>query len=101
MKTLSKEEIGKLKQQVRGKDIYFMFIPSPQLCEAIIQNQHPYIQKLPAPFKDIMIDQKAIRLDGEMIIKYLEGTLDAGNIFILDQGEVRVIDNSYVIKRKD
>ena len=102
MLVLSQKQIGQIKQRVKEKGCYFMFIPSAKLCELVIQdNPNPHIKNIPAPFKEIFMTKRAIRMDGEMIIKYLEGTLDEGNTFILDHGEVRVIDDNFIIQREE
>ena len=103
MNKLTKEDVKKLKENLVHRDVTFFFIPSAKLCDMIIKNEHPLIQKLPKEYKAMFLEDKisgkrsAPLIQSEMVVKYLEGTLDESNKFILDNGEIRTIDNTLKI----
>ena len=103
MTKLTKEDAKKLRETLLQKDVVFFFIPSSELCDLIIKDDHPMIKKLPKEYKAMFLEDRltgnrsAPLIQSEMVVKYLEGTLDIANKFILDRGEIRTIDNSLKI----
>lgn len=106
MTKLTKEDIGRLKSVLAHRDIAFFLVPSAKLCEMIIKDEHPLIKKLPNSYKAMFLEDKitgkqsAPLIQSEMVIQYLEGTLDEANKFILDLGEIRTIDNVFKVENK-
>ncbi len=106
MKKLTKEDAGILRTKLANRDVVFFFKPSAKLCEMIEKNEHPLIKKLPAAYKAMFLEdgltgkRSAPLIQSEMVVQYLEGTLNAENKFILDNGEIRTIDNSLKVDIK-
>ena len=84
----------KILNAIQDPNIEFVFVPSPKLKELVTQNEHPHIQSLPEHMKIAILsvtEGNAIGpIDNQMVLKYLKGTLDARQKFILDHSEVRV-----------
>ncbi len=103
MNKLTKEDAGILRTKLANRDVAFFFKPSAKLCEMISKNEHPLIKTLPAAYKTMFLEdgltgkQSAPLIQSEMVVQYLEGTLDAANKFILDNGEIRTVDNSFKV----
>ena len=103
MKKLTKEDAGVLRTKLAQKDVAFFFIPSAKLCDMVAKNEHPLIKTLPDAYKAMFLEdgltgkRSAPLIQSEMVVQYLEGTLNAANKFILDNGEIRTIDNSLKI----
>lgn len=103
MKKLTKEDANALRITLAKRDVAFFLMPSPKLCQMIIKNEHPYIKELPTSYKAMFLEdmttdkQSAPLIQTEMVIQYLEGTLDAANTFLLDHGEIRTIDNTLTV----
>ena len=103
MNKLTKEDASKLRATISQRDIAFFLIPSAKLCDMILKNEHPYIKTLPDAYKAMFLEDKidgklsAPLIQSEMVVQYLEGTLDAANKFILDHGEIRTVDNTLKI----
>lgn len=106
MTKMTKEDIGKLRSVLAKRDIAFFLVPSAKLCEMIIKDEHPLIKKLPNAYKAMFLEDKitgkqsAPLIQSEMVIQYLEGTLDKANKFLLDLGEIRTIDNEFKVENK-
>lgn len=100
MRKLTKEDANELRAKLANRDVVFFFRPSAKLCEMIAKNEHPLIKTLPDAYKAMFLEDgltsngSAPLVQSEMVVQYLEGTLDAANKFILDNGEIRTVDNS-------
>ena len=79
----------------------FMFIPSPILVNLVVQGKHPYIKSLPKTFKNVILQNKPIRIEAQMAIDYYDGTSDDKNYFILDHGDIKVILEPIDIKKEN
>ena len=73
------------------KGASFMFVPSANLVEMAVKDVHPLIKKLPKTFKYVIIQNKPIRIEGQMALDYYEGKSDEKNAFILDNGDIKII----------
>jgi hypothetical protein len=103
MNKLTKKDANALRSTLAKRDVAFFLMPSPKLCQMIMKNEHPYIKSLPAAYKAMFLEdmttekQSAPVIQTEMVIQYMEGTLDAANTFLLDLGEIRTIDNTFKV----
>ena len=84
----------KMMNAIKDSKVEFCFVPSSKLKELVTQNDHPYIKSLPEHMKIAILsvtEGNAIGpIDNQMVLKYLQGTLDARQKFILDHSDVRV-----------
>ncbi len=100
MQQLTREDIGRIRQWTSNHDMFFYLIPSPELCEMVIKNEHPCVKSLPSSYKILFAQKTPVYIDNKMVLDYIEGKLDTKNSFILSHGEIRVIDNSYKIAKE-
>lgn len=73
---------------VNGAD--FMFEPTPELCNKMIQGC-PESIGINKVMTAIILQRKPIRLDSEIVIKYCKGTLDRSNTWLFDNGNIKVV----------
>ncbi len=78
----------------------FMFLPSVILCNIIAKGglRSKGINKV---LKYALLQRKPLRLDNEMLVKYCNGTLDADNSWVLDQGDIKVVPSQFETKTKE
>lgn len=89
MNGLTLEEKQKaIQYAINGAD--FTFIPSPELCNKIIQGC-PQAKGINNVMISIILSRKPIRLDSEMVIKYCQGTLDKKNSWLFDNGDIKAL----------
>lgn len=101
MHICDQQQINELKLRISQKDIPFKFIPSPYLRELILKNEHPNVVNLPFAYKYMFLNNEPAVIRSQMVIDYLEGTLDAKNKWLLDNGEITCVDNSMLIIIKE
>ena len=77
-----------LQHVVNGAD--FMFEPSPELCNKIVQGC-PESIGINSTMTSILLQRKSIRLDPETVKKYCINTLDRNNTWLFNNGNIRVI----------
>ena len=82
------DQIQQIRNAVKDDKVVFYFVPSQMLKDLILQNTHPIIQDLPQDLKIIFLEN--------MVVSFIEGSLDTNNKFILDNGEIRVVDNNHI-----
>lgn len=85
--------IAKFKQLGIENEVEFYFVPSAKLKQLIIQGGDPIVDKLPQLSRKCILelpDGKGLPQYTPMVLKYLDGTLDDNNKYILDMGELRV-----------
>jgi len=98
----TKEEINKVKEICSKGDVPFYFVPSVDLKEAIVKNEHPYIVKLPEHYKTNFLEGNGFLVHQDMVIKFMENKLDGLNAFILANGEIRISnDINFLLKQKE
>ena len=68
----------------------FMFDPSCELCNKIVQGC-PESIGINHVLVSIILQRKSIRLDSEMVMKYCRGTLDINNTWLFNNGNIRVV----------
>lgn len=102
MKELTEKQQKEVKRVLRQKimeyNIECIFVPSAELKNLIIKNEHPAIASMPQHFKEVIL-HGPMRLDNKMVLDYIDGNLDAQNKFVLDHGDVRVTDNSISLQK--
>jgi hypothetical protein len=103
METYTQEQISFIKSQVaeHGDNMAFYFVPSARLRALILQGEHPNIKALPAAYVSLFLEGKAVVIENQMIIDYLQGTGTARNAWLLDLGEIRVATNTFKVQKTD
>tara|TARA_Y100000310_G_scaffold188861_1_gene188850 strand:- start:5056 stop:5457 length:402 start_codon:yes stop_codon:yes gene_type:complete len=103
MKTYTQEQINFVKSQVveHGNDMAFYFLPSARLRELVLKGEHPNVKTLPKAYVQLFLEGKAVMVENQMVINYLEGTGTAQNAWLLDLGEIRVVSNTFKIQKTD
>ena len=93
---ITPELIMKMKNFVRDRDIPFYFLPSAMLREMILKNEEYHVQKLNKELKAGFLEGKPFLFHQDLIIQYLEGTIDENHKFLFDNGEIRVAGNDQI-----
>jgi len=93
---ITPEQIAQMKNFVRGRDIPFYFMPSAMLREMILKDEHPRVKSLNQELKAGFLEGKPFLFHQDLIIKYLEGTIDENHKFLFDNGEIRVAGNDQI-----
>lgn len=95
-KSLRPEQLVEIKNFIRDRDIPFYFLPSAKLREMILKDEEPHIKKLNKKLKIGFLEGKPYLFHQDLIIKYLEGTIDENHKFLFDHGEIRVYGNDNI-----
>jgi len=93
LKPTTGEMISKLRSLGIENEIEFYFVPSQELINRIVRGGDPIIDQLPELAKKVFLGaskNQGHALHVPMVLKYIEGTLDARNSYIFDLGEIRV-----------
>ena len=101
MKKYSQEEINKTKNMIKNKDVPFYFLPSTYLREIVSKGESKYIKDLPDKIKATFLSGDGYLVHQDIILKFLEGTLDDKNSFILSNGEIKIAKDGTKILNKD
>ena len=59
---------------------------------------NPLLQGMPKSYVSVLLDDKGLVIQKQMLFKWLEGTLDQKNSYILSNGEVKVVGGTANIK---
>ena len=89
----------KLNNLVNDPNVQFFLHATPVLKNLILKNHHPYIKKLKAEVKAALLEDKVLIINKEDVLKFLENKLEAHQMFLLQNGDVRVV-GSPAIKLK-
>jgi hypothetical protein len=93
-----KENLPKIKKVLLNKDISIYFVPSEKLKKELISGNNPLLQGIPKTFVTILLDDKGLVIQKQMLFKWLEGKLDQKNSYILSNGEVKIVDSTINVK---
>ena len=88
-----KVNLNKLNEVFKHQELNIAFFATPQLKEMIMQNKHPIIQQLPDTYKGILLAGEGYLITKQMVYKWIEGTLDQRQTFMLNHGDIRVTMN--------
>lgn len=90
--------IGKIKDLLSKENIHIFFVASPALIDAIVKDENPLVKGLPNSHKEILISGDGLKISSSLVLKWIDGTLDEKNKFILSNGDIRVEeDKSFVL----
>lgn len=88
------DRVQKIRNAINSDDVEFYFLPNARLKDTILQNVHPIIKELPQENKVTFLEGKGMYISKDMVLKFIDGSIDKKNKFILESGEIRVINNS-------
>ena len=80
---------------IDGK-VVFYFLPSARLKDLILQDKHPVVKSLPQKLRVLFLENKGIAISNDMVLKFVDGSIDENNKFVLNNGEIRAIDNNHI-----
>lgn len=86
---------------INDPNVTFFILPTPQLLNLIEKNEHPYIKLLPDKIKSNFLQGYGISITSDMVINFLNGSLDEKNTFLLKTGEIRVFGAEEIIIRNE
>jgi hypothetical protein len=93
-----KENLPKIKKALLNKDISIYFVPSEKLKKELLAGNNPMIQGIPKTFVTILLENKGLVIQKQMLFKWLEGKLDQKNSYMLSNGEVKIVDSTVNIQ---
>lgn len=91
---LSSEQILRLRNAVLDPKSLFCFIPFASLRDRIAAGSDEVINSLPQNIKEVFLSMPngaGLAITNDMVMRYLDDTIDEKNKKILDQGEIRII----------
>lgn len=89
-KHLTSEQIASIRARIYRDKAKFYIVPTVYLKEAVAQGTHPILAAMPDNRKVEILSGCGIPVETEMIMDYIEGKLDARNVFILNNSEIFV-----------
>ena len=98
---LTSEEMKKLRQVLVHSEPYFFIAATQDFKDAIMKDEHPIVNRLPKFFKETLLVGDGVRIDKIMVEKWLDGTLDPMNAFVLVNCEIRTEAQGGVIATGD
>lgn len=97
---LTSEDKQKMHNAIKDPNTTFVFIPSADMKNKIINKSDKILNQLPdsmiATILSLKSDQ-AIHLDKEVILKLIDNSIDEKNKHVFSQGEIRVLMNDLSI----
>lgn len=91
---LDPETLQRFRNAVRDDKATFIFVPSAALKEMILKQSDPIINSLPKGMPEHLMacpQGSGLATDADLVLKFLEGTLDEKNAYLLSLGEIRVV----------
>ena len=84
------EQINKFRQLLKDEKVTFFFYPLPELRQLTLQGTHPCVKMFPPGIVKGVLYGNTITLTKEIILQYIEKTLEEPWRFMLSKGEIRV-----------
>tara|TARA_B100001778_G_scaffold334404_1_gene345606 strand:+ start:2733 stop:3047 length:315 start_codon:yes stop_codon:yes gene_type:complete len=89
------EQRQQLRNAIEDPRTDFVFIPSAELKRRIATGNDPRLSKLASKLIVTILElssDQGILLGKDLVLKYVEGSVDDNHQYILGLGEIRVID---------
>ncbi|MFA5600239.1 MAG: hypothetical protein WDA06_06535 [Phenylobacterium sp.] len=93
-----RQNSARIKEILFRKDVKVFFVASPFLRSLLVKGDDPMIAGLAAAFKAPLIEGKGLLIQKRMVLDYIEGTLNEKNTFILNHGDIRILDDGFNLK---
>ena len=97
LREVVKGKFPELHRVLWDKNISLFFIPSAKLKETVLRGIDPKIQGMPDGMKTLILEGKGMAIQKRLVYELLIGTLDEKNSFILNNGEVRVLQDNKTV----
>jgi hypothetical protein len=91
---LDPASIQRFRNAIKDDKAVFIFIPSAILKEKLAKKSDPVLNSLPLGMAEHILScpqGSGISTDADLVLKYLEGSVDEKNAYLLSLGEIRVI----------
>lgn len=90
MTNFTPQQLSAIKEKISRDDVEFFYVPSADIRNRLARGDDAELNKINSDLKTIILDGHAFKISKDMVIRYLEGTLDQMNAFMLHNGEIRV-----------
>ena len=87
--TFIRNNIEKVRKIISDTEVLPWFMATPKLKQ-LIANGDPRTVGIAEFYKKTLLEGNGLALDNNTLIKYLDGTIDDRNKFLLDNSEIRV-----------
>jgi len=90
---LTKEELQRFRNAINDDKAVFIFIPSSLLKEKLLRGDDSILNELPLGMAEILMGCPVgggISTDGNLVMKFLDGSIDKQNGYLFSLGEIRV-----------
>lgn len=84
------KDINKIRNAVRDLNALIYVLPTEDLKKFILNGGDPVISSLPVEASTMFLEGKGMAVENDMIIKWLDGNIDAKNKRILDLCDIKV-----------
>lgn len=94
----TKRDLAKVRKILdqKNKDVTIYYTASPDLVSLLIQDSHPIVKQIPKGFKEVLIKGEGLLIKKQMMLDWIDGKLDDNNAFVLNNGEVRLVQDKNV-----
>lgn len=95
------EQRQMLKNAINDPKTEFVFLPSAELRRRIASGSDPRLQKLARKLVVTILQLSSdhgILLSKDLVLKYIEGTIDENHGYIFGLGEIVVLDSVFSIQ---
>ena len=103
--SIDQDKIRKRLPEIRkilfDDNVEIFFIPSTNLRNLVAKGQHPLLVGMPDAFKAIILEGKGMLMQKLMVYKWLTGSLDEKNAFVLSNGELRILNDNITFINPD
>lgn len=82
-----------LRNAIMDNKCVFFVLPTAILKEKIIKASDEKINQLPNELKTLFLEDKGFYVENDMISKFVDGTLDEKNKYLLSMCDVRVMQD--------
>ena len=95
------KNLPKIKQIIMNDNVELFFVPSVELQELVTKNEHPYVKEIPDSRRAELISAHPVMIQKLLVWRWINGELDEKNSFILNNGDIRVLDSSLTLIGKN
>jgi hypothetical protein len=82
--------INQIRNAIKDPKAMIYVIASEELKKKIISGSDPLINSMPKEASQLFLEGKALAVENDMIVKWLDGHIDAKNKKVLDLCNIRV-----------
>ena len=86
-----------LKNAIMDSRCIFFVLPTVALKEKIVKASDEKINQLPSELKTLFLEDKGFYVENDMISKFVDGSLDEKNKYLLSMCDIRVVQEKISI----